>query len=42
MFAILLNKRLSDIVGEKMEEGQMEFRPNRYTIDNIFINSLIF
>ena len=25
-----------------MEEDQMGFRPNRYTIDNIFINRLIF
>jgi hypothetical protein len=38
IFAILLDKRLSDIVKKKnLEECQMGFRRNRYTIDNIFI-----
>jgi len=27
IFAMSLNKRLSDIVGEKMEQDQMGFRP---------------
>jgi len=37
IFAILLNKRLSDIVGEKMEEGQMGFRPNIDILSIIYL-----
>jgi len=37
IFAILLNKRLRENIENKLEDNQMGFRPNRYTIDNIFI-----
>ena len=37
MFAILLYNRLSQIVEQEIGNYQMEFRPNRSTIDNIFI-----
>jgi hypothetical protein len=37
IFAILLNKILYDIFEKKMEECQMGFCPNSFTIDNIFI-----
>ena len=42
MFAILLNKRLNDIVENKLGDFQMGFQPNRSTIDNIFIVRQIF
>jgi len=37
IFTILLNNRLSKIVDSKLSEAQAEFRPNRSTLDNIFI-----
>jgi len=37
IYTILLNKRLSDIIETKLSDFQMGFRPNRSTIDNIFI-----
>ena len=37
IFAILLYNRLSQIVEQEIGNYQMEFRPNRSTIDNIFI-----
>jgi len=37
IFTILINNRLSSIVESKLEDCQMGFRPNRSTIDNIFI-----
>jgi hypothetical protein len=37
IFAILLNNRLSEIVQEKLSDVQMGFRPDRSTVDNIFI-----
>jgi hypothetical protein len=40
IFTILLN-RLTDII-EKLGEYQIGFRPNRYTIDNIFIVRQVF
>ena len=36
IYAILLNKRLSEIIENKLGDFQMGFRPNRSTIDNIF------
>lgn len=41
MFAILLKTRLFDIE-EKLEGHQMGIRPNRSTIDNIFLIGQIF
>jgi hypothetical protein len=40
--AILLNKRLSEIIENKLGDFQMGFRPNRSTIDNIFLVRQIF
>jgi len=37
IFTILLNNRLSKIVESKLSETQEGFRPNRSTLDNIFI-----
>jgi len=37
IFSILINNRLSKIVDSKLEDCQMGFRPNRSTIDSIFI-----
>jgi hypothetical protein len=37
IFSILINKRLSKMVENKLEDWQMGFRPNRSTIDNVFI-----
>ena len=37
IFSILINNRLTKIVKSKLEDYQMGFRPNRSTIDNIFI-----
>ena len=42
IFAILLNKRLIENIENKLEDNQMGFRPNRSTIDNIFIVRQIF
>jgi hypothetical protein len=42
LYAILLNKRLSEIIENKLGDYQMGFRPNRSTIDNIFIGRQIF
>jgi hypothetical protein len=42
IYAILLNKRLSEIIENKLEDFQMGLRPNRSTIDNIFIVRQIF
>ena len=42
IFAILLNKRLTGITKNKLGDFQMGFRPNRSTIDNIFIVRQIF
>jgi hypothetical protein len=36
-FTILLNKRLILNIENKLEDNQMGFRPNRSTIDNIFV-----
>ena len=40
--AILLNNRLSEIIEDKLGDFQMGFRPNRSTIDNIFMLRQIF
>jgi hypothetical protein len=37
IYALLLNKRLTEIAERKMGEQQSGFRPNRSTIDNIFV-----
>jgi retron-type reverse transcriptase len=37
IFAILINNRLSEIVQKKLSDVQMGFRPDRSTVDNIFI-----
>jgi sorting nexin-29 len=37
IFTVLINNRLSSTVERKLEYCQMGFRPNRSTIDNIFI-----
>jgi hypothetical protein len=37
IFAILLNNRLVATIESKLDNCQMGFRPNRSTIDNIFI-----
>jgi hypothetical protein len=37
IFRILINNRLSIIVESKLEDCQMGFWPNKYTIDNLFI-----
>jgi hypothetical protein len=37
IFAILLNERLTENMEKKLEDNQMGFRPNRSTIDNVFI-----
>ena len=37
IFAILLHNRICTVVEHKIGEYQMGFRPNRSTIDNIFI-----
>ena len=42
IFAILLNKRLIQIIQKKLGEYQMGFRENRSTKDNIFIVQQIF
>jgi hypothetical protein len=42
IFAILLNKRLTDVIENRLGDYQMEFHPNRSTIDNIFIVRKIF
>ena len=42
IFAVLLNKRLIEKIENKLEDNQMRFRPNRSTIDNIFIVRQIF
>jgi hypothetical protein len=42
IFAILLNKRLTDVIENKLGDYQMGFRPSRSTIDNIFILRQIF
>jgi len=42
IFGILLNKRLIENIENKLEDNQMGFRPNRSTIDNMFIERQIF
>jgi hypothetical protein len=42
IFATLLNKRLMKNIENKVEDNQIGFRPNRSTIDNIFIERQIF
>jgi sorting nexin-29 len=42
IFTILLNNRLSEIVQGKLSDVQMGFRPDRSTVDNIFISRQIF
>ena len=42
IFAVLLNKILIENTENKPEDNQMGFRPNRSTIDNIFIVRQIF
>ena len=37
IFSILINNKLTKIVASKLEDCQVGFRPNRSTIDNIFI-----
>jgi hypothetical protein len=37
IFAIILNQRLANIVEPTLGEYQSGFRPNRFTVDNIFI-----
>jgi len=37
IFEILLHNRICTVVEHKIGEYQMSFRPNRSTIDNIFI-----
>ena len=37
IFTIILNNRLSEIVESKLSNAQSGFRPNRSTLDNIFI-----
>jgi len=37
VFVILLNKRLMENIENKLEDNLIRFRPNRSTIDNIFI-----
>jgi hypothetical protein len=37
IFSILINNRLTKMVESKLEDCQMGFRPNRSTIDTIFI-----
>ena len=37
IYAIVLNKRLSEIIENKVVDFQMGCRPNRSTIDNIFM-----
>jgi hypothetical protein len=37
IFAVMLNKRLEDIVETELGDYQTGFRPNRSTIDNIFM-----
>jgi len=40
IYAILLNKRLSEIIENKLGDFQMGFRPNRSTIDNILVRQI--
>jgi len=42
IFAVLLNKRLIENVENELEDNQMGFRPNRSTVDNIFVVGQIF
>jgi hypothetical protein len=42
IFAILLNNQLSERVQEKLSDVQMGFRPDRSTVNNIFIIRQIF
>ena len=42
IYAILVNNRLSEIIENKVGDLQMGFRPNRSTIDNIFMVRQIF
>ena len=42
IFPILLNKRLTENIENKLEDNQMGFRSNRPTTDNIFIIRQIF
>ena len=42
IFAMLLNNRLTAIVESQLEDYQMGFRPDRSTIDNIFIVKQVF
>ena len=42
IYAILPNNRLSEIIEVKLGDFQMGFRPNRSTIDNIFMLRQIF
>jgi len=42
IYAILLNNRLSEIIENKQGDFQMDYRPNRSTIDNIFMVRQIF
>jgi len=37
IFSILINNKVTKIVESKLEDCQMGFRPNRSTIDNIFM-----
>ena len=37
IFAIILNQRLVDIAETELGDYQSEFRPNRSTVDNIFM-----
>jgi len=41
IFAIILNQRLVDIIETELGDYQTGFRPNRFTIDNIFMTRQI-
>jgi hypothetical protein len=42
IYAILLNNQLSEIIENKLGDFQMNFRPNRSTIENILMVRQIF
>jgi hypothetical protein len=42
IFAIILNQRMVDIAETELGDCQSGFRPNRSTVDNIFIHSFIY
>lgn len=40
--AIILNNRLTNIVESKIQDNQFGFRPNRSTVDSVFIAQQLF